>query len=188
MEDRKKSLRKEKIKARNNLLPEERKIFSHKIVEQLVSSEIYQNARIIMIYRSVRGEVDLKELESIAKKQGKKIAYPRCISTNEMIALSPKENIWTRSSFGIMEPAFEHSELISPAELDLVICPCTVFDENGGRIGMGAGYYDRYIPKCTTAHLIAVAFETQKTSSIPMDAWDRPMKMIVTENAVYAHS
>ena len=74
---------------------------------------------------------------------------------------------------------------IRPEEIDLVICPCTVFDEAGGRMGMGAGFYDRYLPRCVNARIAAVAFEAQKADCVPMEAWDRPMDLVFTEKAVY---
>ena len=182
---KKQHLRKEKIAARNALSSDERSLFSHKIVERLVHSSVYQNAQTIMIYRAMSGEVNLNELENISLKLNKTIVYPRCISKTEMIALVPRENDWIQGAFGIWEPNPETAELIQPEEIDLVICPCTVFDKNGGRIGMGAGYYDRYLEKCTTAHVIAVAFEIQKTNTVPMDRWDRPMEIIFTEANSY---
>ena len=87
--------------------------------------------------------------------------------------------------FGIMEPVREKSMEIPPEEIDLVICPCTVFDENCGRMGMGAGFYDRYLAKCVNAHIAAVAFEVQKADSIPMEPWDKPMEMVFTEAGIY---
>jgi len=66
-----------------------------------------------------------------------------------------------------------------------VICPCTVFDERGGRMGMGAGFYDRYLGKCSMAHVVSVAFECQKTDRISMEPWDKSMEFVFTESAVY---
>ena len=184
-------LRKSKIQARNNLAPEERKKFSQQIVEQILLSDAYQKSPNIMIYRAVKGEVDLSALETVAHKEGKTLYYPLCISKTEMIALSPKEYLmeaqtaWKKGTFGIMEPALENSIEIAPEELDMVICPCTVFDEYGGRIGMGAGYYDRYLIKCTKAYVTGAAFEVQKTDYVPMEEWDVRMDMIFTERNVY---
>ena len=84
-----------------------------------------------------------------------------------------------------MEPVREFSDEIAPENIDLVICPCTVFDENGGRIGMGGGYYDRFLPKCTKASVIAVAFEVQKAEQVMMEAWDVRMDTIFTERDAY---
>ena len=108
-----------------------------------------------------------------------------------MIALSLNESLtdgqtaWKKGAFGIIEPVREYSSEISPEELDMVICPCTVFDEQGGRMGMGAGYYDRYLKKCTNACVAAVAFEIQKTDHVPMEEWDVRMDMVFTEREVY---
>ena len=184
-------LRKSKIQARNNLTSAQRDAFSKQIVERILLSEHYQKAQNIMIYRAVKGEVDLRALEAAAKKDGKALYYPLCISKTEMIALSPKEQLpegqtaWKKGAFGIMEPVRENSIEIAPEELDIIICPCTVFDEYGGRMGMGAGYYDRYLTKCTKAYVTAVAFEVQKTEQVPMEEWDVRMDMVFTEKNVY---
>ena len=50
---------------------------------------------------------------------------------------------------------------------------------------MGAGYYDRYLPKCTKACVAAVAFEEQKAVRIPVAPWDYPMEYIFTEQTTY---
>ena len=184
-------LRKSKIQARNNLTSAKRNKFSQQIVEQILASDAYQKAQNIMIYRAVKGEVDLNALEIAAQKEEKALYYPLCISKTEMIALSPKGNLpegqtaWKKGAFGIMEPVRENSIEIAPEELDMVICPCTVFDGHGGRMGMGAGYYDRYLIKCTKACVTAVAFEVQKTEQVPMEAWDVRMDIIFTERNVY---
>ena len=70
-------------------------------------------------------------------------------------------------------------------ELDLVVCPCTAFDEACQRMGMGVGFYDRYLKGCVNAAVIAVAFECQKNAQLPAAPWDRPMDLIATENGVY---
>lgn len=177
-------LRKEKIQARNNLASVERKQFSEQIVEQILLMDAYKKAQNIMIYKSVKGEVDLSALEIAAKQNGKRLFYPLCISKTEMIALETQD-AWKKGTYGIMEPIREHSTEIVPDELDMVICPCAVFDESGGRIGMGAGYYDRFLLKCTNACFIAVAFEIQKSQHVPLETWDIKMDFIVTENKIY---
>lgn len=184
-------LRRLKVQARNNLSLAEREKYSKQIAEKILASEIYQKAQNIMIYKAVRAEVDLSDFEAVACKDGKTLYYPLCISKTEMIALSPYKNLtashnaWQVGVFGIEEPVRQYSDQANPEELDLIICPCTVFDEQCGRIGMGAGYYDRFLPKCPKAHVIAVAFEVQKTDYVPMETWDVRMDMIFTEKNIY---
>ena len=180
-----KTLRKEGIAGRDYLSAEERKEKSALVVERILASEEFREAEVVMIYKAVRGEVRLEALEDAST--GKHLVYPLCVSRTEMIALEPQgEDAWMHGSYGITEPVREKSIEINPDDIDLVICPCTVFDEDCNRIGMGGGYYDRYLAKCSKAKIVAVAFEVQKAEQIPRAEWDRPMQKIFTEAAVYA--
>ena len=189
--EERKQLRKSKIQARDQLAPKQREIYSRQIVEHILGSKAFQEAQTIMIYRAVKGEVRLDTLEETAIELGKRLVYPLCISNHEMIALQPRKDLtnsqsaWKSGDFGIPEPMREFSIEIAPEEIDLVICPCTVFDEAGGRMGMGAGFYDRYLKRCMNAHVAAAAFEVQKTDKVPMEVWDRKMDLIFTESQVY---
>ncbi len=179
-------LRRAAIQARGALSPEQREKLSRQAVERLVSSEVFQKAHTVMLYEHTRAELSLDLLREHPLAAGKRLAYPLCVSKTDMTALQPMgENAWKAGAFGIREPLPEKSAQIAPEEIDLVVCPCSAFDEQGNRMGMGAGFYDRYLPKCSRAVICAVAFEVQKLPEIPVDAWDVPMEMIFTEKTVY---
>lgn len=173
-------LRREKIQAREALLPEERREFSAAIVQRLALLPEFQAAETVMIYRAVKGEVSLEGLS------GKRFVWPLCIGEGEMIALLPEdESAWKKGYCGIPEPARQRSREIAPEEIDLVICPCTVFDPACRRMGMGKGFYDRFLPQCNKAHFVAVAFEVQKAALLSANPWDVPMDAVITEKAIY---
>ena len=190
-------LRKSKIKARDSYSDNERQALSEKVVRQILASTEFQQAETVMIYKGIRGEVRLESLEakvggraaSVLADEvvaGKRLVYPLCVSDSQMIALYPQdENAWIDGYFGIREPMRARSIEIAPEDIDMVICPCTVFDEQGGRMGMGAGFYDRFLEKCTKAVVAAVAFECQKTRQVPREPWDKPMDLVFTEEATY---
>ena len=139
-----------------------------------------------MLYRAARGEVCLDGIENAPQAQGKRFAYPRCVSKTEMVALLPRdEHSWEVGYAGIEEPVPEKSEVIAPEEIELVLCPCTVFDEGCNRMGMGAGFYDRFLELCPNADITAAAFEAQKADTVPTEGWDRPMDAVFTEEAAY---
>ena len=92
---------------------------------------------------------------------------------------------WRAGAFGIHEPDPEQSETVPPEEIDLVLAPCAGFDEAGRRVGMGAGYYDRYLPRCRNAAVFAAAFEAQKLEKVFTEQSDRAMDGAVTEEEVY---
>lgn len=184
----KKELRKNKISARESLTEEERITKSYDICKNITDMPEYAAAKTVFIYKWVRGEVRLEELETDAARDGKRLVYPVCISRTEMIAVEPgaTKGAWKDSgSFGIKEPDPAKGRVADPAEIDLVICPCSSFDEEGRRLGMGGGYYDRYLPECINAAIIAVAYEVQKTDEIPADENDVRVDAVISEEKIY---
>jgi 5-formyltetrahydrofolate cyclo-ligase len=69
---------------------------------------------------------------------------------------------------------------VTVEDVDFMIVPGLAFDENGNRLGYGAGFYDRLLPyyKKETA---ALAFEIQIVPEVPISSLDIPVKQIVTE-------
>lgn len=198
-------IRKNGISARNSLTAEERTAFSNKICSQIIDSNLFKHSETILIYKSIRSEVSLDALESFvsiynnslssccadtsekdAAHTCKSLCYPYCVNESEMIALKPHNAAsWARGKFGISEPQPDKSDLILPCNIDLVICPCTAFDIECHRMGMGAGYYDRFLAKCTKAIIIGAAFDCQKAKFVPTEAHDIALQAVFTENAVY---
>lgn len=184
----KKELRKSKIAAREAIPAEDRAAFSAEICRRVTETDAYREADTIMVYKWVKGEVRLDELEVAAAKAGKRLIYPLCVSKTEMVAVEPGqgEDAWEDSGYmGIMEPVSEKGRIIDPSEIDLIVCPCSSFDEKCRRLGMGGGFYDRYLPGCTDAVMIAVAFEAQKADDIPIDEYDFPVNAVATEKQLY---
>lgn len=175
--------RRRKIRARNDLSPEQRTERSARAVELLAQSGVFRGARTVMIYDHVRGELSLDSLLEHPASAGKRFCYPLCVSDTEMIAMVP--GAWRPGAFGIREPVREASVEIPPEDIDLVVCPGTAFDPACNRMGMGGGYYDRYLPRCVNAHVVMVAFEVQKVPALPVDLWDQPVEAVFTEERVY---
>ena len=221
----KKQLRLEKIAARDMLTPKERREKSEAIVRNILADPVFQKAKTVMIYRSVRGEVQLDPLPALAPE--KRYVYPLCVDKAEMIALCPLSRLdgvgegekspngskvrgteaggetpngskvrgteeggtvaelsgaWRKGPFGIPEPDPEYSEAVAPEEIDLVLCPCSAFDRGHRRLGMGGGYYDRFLGKCVHADIFAVAFAVQEADEVPTEAFDRKIDNVITEN------
>ncbi len=176
-------LRAELKQARSRLSPQEREEKSAQAVERLAASEAFRSAKTVMIYDHVGAELSLDSLLTHPAAAGKRFCYPLCTSRTEMIAMIP--GAWQPGAYGIREPVRAQSEEVPPEALDLVVCPGTGFDPACNRMGMGGGYYDRYLPRCVNARIVMVAFEVQKRPAIPTDPWDRPVEQVFTEAAVY---
>ena len=50
---------------------------------------------------------------------------------------------------------------------------------------MGKGYYDRFLPRCTRAVRLGVAYEVQKTGRTASEDRDQRLDAVVTEGRVY---
>lgn len=180
----KQALREQYMQARRSLSPERRAEASARVAGRIAAMEAFQAADTVMLYRAVGAETDLQMLTALPAAKGKRFVYPCCISRTEMIALLPGS--WRRGAFGIPEPDPASSQRIPPEEIGLVICPGVAFDDAGTRLGMGGGYYDRFLPLCRRARIVMAAFEVQHAPLLPREKTDVPMERIVTEKTVYS--
>lgn len=71
---------------------------------------------------------------------------------------------------------------------DLVLVPCLGFDQHGGRLGYGGGYYDRTLAALRAEGSVAavgLAFEGQRLDLVPAGPHDQALDWIITEAAAY---
>ena len=175
----KKQQRKAALRQRDALPAEKRREDSWNICRKLLSLEEYRQARTVFLFRAFRSELDLCSFAEQAEKDGKILLYPRC-AEGKMSAVRPGSD-WETDDYGISVPVEEGSAVCDPSEIDLILCPCAAFDAEGRRLGMGAGYYDRFLPQASQARKILVAFEAQCLPRVCTEATDVPMDVILTE-------
>ena len=86
---------------------------------------------------------------------------------------------------GIVEPDASKCKEVPMDRIDIAIIPGLAFDEKGGRIGSGAGYYDRLIPRLAiTTRKVALTFEEQIVAQVPMESHDRHVDIIITDKRI----
>lgn len=183
---RKQAQRQRGIAARQNLTPAYRQAADADICARILRSEAYRQAQRLLIYAAAGGEVNLSAVAAQAAQDGKQVAWPVCLPAHQMTAAAPlSERAWARGAYGIAAPVLAQSAVLPPETLDLVIAPCTAFDAACRRLGMGGGYYDRYLPQCTGATVWAAAYECQRVDAVTAQPHDRRMDACVTERNVY---
>ncbi len=155
---------------------------SAKIVDRVIALPAYAGASVVAAFEPLRCEVDLRALVARAVAEGKTVALPRVDLDAEEIVLhrwSPGDPL-EEGPFGLREPKTT-AEVIDPARVELVLCPALAVDERGHRIGYGRGYYDRLLPRCTSAQACVVAFDFQLVAEVPSMPGDVPAAIVVTD-------
>lgn len=139
----------------------------------------------LALYKAMPGEFESTLLDLWMRTAGAEIYYPRVDrgSKNPRLEFVKMEGEnWQKGPYGIQAP---HGDLpaCDPATLDLILVPGVAFGAGGERIGMGKGYYDRFLAENAPAALrVALAFDFQVFPHLEQNAWDQSVHWIVTEN------
>jgi len=178
----KKEIRKKALAARDNLPPGQRTAKSREIEERLFSLAEFKSARIVLFFASFRSEVETGSMIRRALTFGKRVVLPKVKGAE--LALYEIAN-WDKDvspgAWGIPEP-YEDRQ-IGLDEIGLIMVPGAAFDEQGNRLGYGAGFYDKLLSSFTKT-TVALAFEAQIVPRVPAELHDVPVKKIVTERRV----
>ena len=181
MNDTKKEIRRIMRQRRQNLPLAERQDKDAAIMERLKMLPAFQRAQTIMAYASLPEEVQLYDLIAYCRHMGKKILLPALNDNGEMAAsLLPKKAI---IESGVAWQ--KRGECFPPEQIDLIIVPGVAFTKVGHRLGMGGGYYDRFLPQATNAAKVALAYDFQIVESLPLADFDVAVEAVVTEHKIY---
>ena len=95
-----------------------------------------------------------------------------------------------RNRFGIPEPLTPPGGRLRASQLDVVILPLVAFDEQGNRLGMGGGFYDRSLSFLGHRHrwrrplLLGLGYQFQQIDTLATRSWDVPLDGIITERGL----
>ncbi|MEM1166720.1 MAG: 5-formyltetrahydrofolate cyclo-ligase [Planctomycetota bacterium] len=148
----------------------------------------WQRAERVLLYAPIMGEhgakalfpeLDVRPLLKAAWANGRVVCLPGIDwDRGEMHAVTvngPDPTLEIRRH-GVPEPV--GGERIEPRTLDAIIVPGLAFDDDGGRLGRGGGFYDRFLgeilraPSLTKPMLIGVGFSVQRVSWVPREPHD----------------
>ena len=128
------------------------------------------------------GEIDLRPLLAMLAARGHAVLLPRTLRRGEPLEF----RLWTpgapleAGSFGTLHP---QGGLPAPPP-DVILVPLLAFDRRGGRLGYGAGFYDRTLRLYPRAAAIGCAFAAQEVDAVPMEAHDVRLPAVATERGI----
>jgi 5-formyltetrahydrofolate cyclo-ligase len=133
----------------------------------------FEKAETVAVYAAFGGELPCDALAEFCRKNKKKTVYP-VTDGDDMYFCEVKDpsKELHKGRFGIMEPS---SKAVPNDSVDIVIMPGIAYDEEGGRVGMGGGFYDRWISSFDEDQrplLIGVCMQFQMMTKVPCEASD----------------
>ena len=177
-------------KARRALTPSEQRQAALGVYRQLAQHPLFRRAKHISLYLPTDGEIDPRLLLRAAQRRGKATylpvlsAWPRTKMVFQRVR--PGEKLLP-NRFGILEPRVNAHRQRQVWALDLVLLPLVGFDDAGGRLGMGGGFYDRSLAYLARRYswrkptLLGLAHECQKVGRLAQASWDVPLAGTVTD-------
>ena len=179
---------------RRKLLPTStRELFSKKITSYIIEwfeneDSLVENdsANGVMIYLSMKTEVNTQGLVDYLLNSGKKVIAPVVDKDSGMLIPRHINNLTSdlvQHKLGMLEPN-ENCPIFPVTQLSHIIVPGIAFDMEGFRLGYGKGFYDRFLPSCPNVVTIGLAFHTQLVENIYPQSWDIPVQHICTENGL----
>jgi 5-formyltetrahydrofolate cyclo-ligase len=188
------ALRRKLRQARRQLTPAQQRLAARRLYRQLAQHPLFRRARHIALYLPNDGEIDPRPLLHAAQRRGKATylpilnPWPRTRMVFQRI--EPGERL-RRNRFGIPEPVIRTARQRRVWALDLLLMPLVGFDGNGGRLGMGGGFYDRSLAyramrkKSHKPTLLGLAHECQRVDQLPLESWDVALQATVTDQGWY---
>lgn len=184
----KKELRQKLLEKLLSLTKDELKRRSENVEKILSGLSIYKQAKVIMAYYPLKGEVDI--LGMIRKVLGtKRFCFPVVnLDTKRLVAFEVcnLDRDFIKGPFGIMQPDSRKTNEVDVGEIDMVIVPGLAFDLQRNRLGRGGGFYDRFLKKIKPpAKKVGIAFEFQILENLPVHLpLDEKVDIVASEDFV----
>jgi len=175
----KEDLRKKMITERKKMDFEEVQKRSEKIVKDFLS--LFEEMKYFLLYFSFNNEVQTFYLAEQLLEKNKEVYSPKLFGNDLKVGKVNNLNLLEKNRYQIFEPA-DYSEQNS---FDVVVVPGVAFDKKCNRLGFGAGYYDRFLPKVKCENIVGFAYEFQVVDELATEHFDIPMDIVITEKNIY---
>lgn len=168
-------LRKKYKLIRESILEKDKK--DEIIFNKVISDDFVKNCSTILIYVSIKDEVDTLKLIKYFLKT-KKIAVPKVENNKIIFYYINNLDELVSGYFGILEPISD--EKVTNFNECVCITPGICFDENNYRIGYGKGFYDKFFDE-TNIYKIGLCYKECIVRKISIDKFDKRVEKVITD-------
>jgi 5-formyltetrahydrofolate cyclo-ligase len=163
----------------------------HRAAEKLAATDTWQETATVLLFLSMPQEIDTGALLRRALHEGRRVYAPRVEGDSAQGAmwfyrLRSAEGPFAAGAYGIREPVQGAEALqVGPAAGRLlVVTPGLAFDLQGGRLGHGAGFYDRFFARLKAAgqpfSAVGFCLDCQIVPGVPQSAHDLRMDSLIS--------
>lgn len=188
-------IREKKIAIRNEMVGKiegfsesEREYKTKQIEERLFDFANFIESRVPLLYLNLPTEVPAEAIVRRCFTQNKIVILPAFDKGKKTVSLLKVDDFdkdLKRGPRGVLEPNPDRCKKVPIDRVDIAIVPGYAFDEKGGRIGSGNGYYDWLIPELSaTTRKVSLCFEEQIIPQIPMESHDKFVDIIVSDQRI----
>ncbi|WOJ92355.1 5-formyltetrahydrofolate cyclo-ligase [Congregibacter variabilis] len=184
-EDLSRNVRRQRLREQRRCLDNDyAQAASLKAAQHLVRDPLWQ-AQHIALYLSNDGELDPSAIAKAAWEAGKHLYLPVISSSGIQFCPWHVSDALQPNRYGIGEP---QGKPVAPGTLELLLLPTVGWSASGFRLGMGGGYYDRFLASnnCETALRFGLAYDCQQDDSLDLlqESWDQPLHGVLTESGI----
>ena len=159
-----------------------------RLEDRLFEFANFLESKITLLYMNRSNEVKTITIIKRCYDYNKIVVLPAFNSETFEIKLLKIDNVDTDlipDPRGALEPDSSRCMIVPIKSIDIAIIPGIAFDEKGGRIGSGKGYYDKLIPNLPiTTRKVALSLESQIVPQVPMEPQNRHVDIIITEKRI----
>jgi len=159
------------------------------VIRHVESLPIFADAPTVFIYIAHNNEVDTHGLIQDLLAAGRDVVVPRVTLEQDqpVMHLYVLHN-WADLApgiYGIPEPPDDVPFTATP---DVIVVPGLAFTRDGHRLGLGGGFYDRYLAEHADVPTIGLCLSEFLHDQLPTEKHDATVDVVVTDDATYGAS
>ncbi|MGY5955517.1 5-formyltetrahydrofolate cyclo-ligase [Kosakonia sp. BK9b] len=175
---------------RQALTSEQQAHFAQQAAARMMAWPPVVMAHTVALFLSFDGELDTQPLIEQLWRSGKRVYLPvlHPFSHGNLLFLHyhPHSELVV-NRLKIREPRLDVRDVLPLQQLDVLITPLVAFDEQGQRLGMGGGFYDRTLQNWRRYGLqpVGYAHDCQGVGELPVEEWDVPLPAVITPSKIW---
>lgn len=175
---------------RRQLSHDEQQYAAQQVMHLALSHPKIMAAKNIALFLCFDGEINTQPLIDALWRQGKNVYLPilHPFNRHNLLFLNySAETQLVKNRFNINEPPLDVTQVLPLTQLDVMMIPLVAFDNQGQRLGMGGGFYDRTLMNWQQKNFypIGLAHDCQQVELLPVAHWDIPLPEIITPQKIW---